>query len=69
MKTYIWSYEAKTCHGVGLIKGRIEAVNGLAAKEAVRASNLMIESVQVKLLQNQDKARRERFQPMTEFAA
>lgn len=68
MKTYIWAYEAKTCHGVGIIKGRVEATNGLNAMNAVKANNLMIESVKVRLIQNQNQARREKFESM-EFAA
>ena len=69
MKTYIWAYEATTCNGVGIIKGRIEATTGYAAQELVKDRNLLIETVKVKLLKNQAQARKERFESIEVLVA
>lgn len=69
MKTYIWAYEATTCYGVGTIKGRIEAPNGYKAELAVKDNNLMIETVKVKLLKNQEQARKSKFETQGVFSA
>ncbi|WP_227505523.1 hypothetical protein [Acinetobacter sp. A47] len=61
IKTYIWSYEATTVRGLGKVKGRVEAPNGYEAQIVVKQSNLMINSISVKLLKNQDQARKEKF--------
>lgn len=61
MKTYIWSYEATTVRGLGKAKGRVEAPNGYEAQIVVKQSNLMINTVTVKLLKNQEQARKEKF--------
>ncbi|MFV5191560.1 hypothetical protein ACMXYY_05380 [Acinetobacter courvalinii] len=61
MKTYIWSYEAITVRGLGKLKGRVEAPNGYEAQIVVKQSNLLINSVSVKLLANQETARKDKF--------
>ncbi|ENU92956.1 hypothetical protein F971_01943 [Acinetobacter vivianii] len=60
-KNYIWSYEATTVRGLGKLKGRVEAPNGYEAQIIVKQSNLMINSVSVKMLKNQEQARKEKF--------
>ena len=61
MKTYIWSYEATTVRGLGKLKGRVEAPNGYQAQIVVKQANLLINSVSVKLLANQEAARKDKF--------
>ncbi|ENX34932.1 hypothetical protein F889_01572 [Acinetobacter colistiniresistens] len=61
MKTYIWAYEATTVRGLGKLRGHVEAPNGYEAQIVVKQSNLLINSVSVKLLANQEAARKDKF--------
>lgn len=69
MKTYIWSYEATTHNGSGTLKGRIEAPNGFKAQLAVKDNNLMINNVKVKLIKNQEQARKSNYETNGIFSA
>ncbi len=62
MKTYIWSYEATVPHSPKKLTGRIEAATGLEAKEAVMAKNELVTHVSVRILKNQDAARKQPFE-------
>ena len=52
MKKYVWSYKATVHGGKGLIKGRVEAATGFEAERLVKDDNLMVDSVEVKLVRN-----------------
>lgn len=64
MKTYIWSYEATVPHSPKKFTGRIEAATGVEAKEVVMAKNELITHVSVRILKNQDAARKQPFETL-----
>ena len=61
MNQYIFLYTAKM-HPRGTIKGRVEARNGLEAQNKIKDSNLMVNSVSVKVAANQAAARKLKFE-------
>ena len=61
MNTYIFAYTAKMAHN-GVVKGRVEATNGYDAEQRVLRNNGLDDSVSVKLLKNQDAARKQKYE-------